>query len=89
MLSSSTCKDDTFSTWLARHAKIGEQRSAALTSNSFWDLLKPGIYSKPVLVFFDEIQTLYNVDYAVSFWETIKCIYEDPKNWNVKVHASL
>ena len=75
--------------WLTTHAKIGEQRSAALSPDSFWNLLKPGIYPKPVLVFFDEIQTLYNVDYAVTFWETIKRIYEDPKNWNVKVHTSL
>ena len=88
MLCSSSCENDNFSAWLAKHARIGEE-SEVPTVDTFWELLKPGKFTKPVLVFFDEIQALYNVNYAVSFWETIKRIFEEPKNWNVKVSPKL
>ena len=87
MLCSSTCKNDTFSSWLASHAVIEEDYSAQITT--FWDLLRPGVFSKPVLILFDEIQALYNADYATSFWETLKYISENPSKWNVQVYITI
>jgi hypothetical protein len=86
MLCSPNCTNENFSKWLLQHAYIGpDRRHADNLEGSFFDLLKAKNCKKPILVIFDEIQAIYDVAYATSFWETIKRIQIEPSEWNIKV----
>jgi hypothetical protein len=88
MLGSTNCNSSDFSLWLFETAKIGPERSnlkdVATSFDSFWTFIKDSKPDKPFLLFFDEIQSIYQA--AHTFWQIIKRItQEEYKNWCVKV----
>ena len=87
MLSSSNCTNENFSAWLLEKANIGPERllHSDTTITSFFSLLKQGVFSKPVLLWFDEVQKIYDAPYAVSFLDHLKRIVSEHSSWNVEV----
>ena len=88
MLSSSNCTNENFSTWLLKNACIGPEQSKCLPNSNiknFFPLLEKGAFNKPVLLWFDEVQKLYDAEYAVSFLDHLRRIVLEHSSWNVEV----
>jgi hypothetical protein len=86
MLCSSICSNDNFGKWLLSNAYFGPDRVVVNSDETLFNYLQSTKANKPYLLMLDEIQMIYNAEYAHSFWETVKRIMqEDCSKWNIKV----
>ena len=85
MLCSASCTNDNFTHWLAEHMNVGPNMETPKPGTKFFDMLMPGYFEKPVILFIDEIQAIYNETYTTTFWECIKRISSNPAKYNVQV----